>query len=207
MPRNIFRRWEAYLEAGGRQVSTLLCNVSRTAGGNKVWNFRQMQACSAVRLYVNSCRAQRHEKNTLCLTECDSQVRKWFLLDIKKKTPSQWRNKMAEGQNSACIEVDPDSSVCYPDDNFCTGWRMCFWGSKNTALCYYSTSELFWDMLLTACCSVLSYVVHVSHKQYHSRHLRVPNCTTSSAIAGVGNLSSISCLDATSRKSKHYLNK
>jgi len=33
---------------------------------------------------------------------------------------------MVELQNSACSEVDSESSVCYPNDNFCTGWRMCF---------------------------------------------------------------------------------
>jgi hypothetical protein len=51
MPRNIFRGCETYLEAGGHQVSTLLCNnVSRTTGGgvNKVWNFRQIRACYVV---------------------------------------------------------------------------------------------------------------------------------------------------------------
>lgn len=203
MSRNIFRRCEAYLEAGGHQVSNLLCNnVSRTARRNKVWNCRQIRACYALRRMLTAAVLKDTRKILSALRNATVTSVNHSCL-IYKKNISQWRNTMVELQNSACIEADPDSSVCYPNDNFCTGWAHVFLRQQEYYTLLHSTSELFWDVLFRAYCSVLSYVGHVSHKQYRARHLRVPNCTTSSAMAGVANLGSLSCWDPTSRKAKH----
>jgi hypothetical protein len=190
MSRNVFRRCVVYLEPEGRHLKTLLWNnVSWTAGGKQGLNFLWDTGLLFDMASANSRRAKGHDKNTLSTTGYGSHASKRFWVRHQQQYLSE-ETKWPNGITLIAFQLILTVVFAIQTVTFAQGGACV---SKAARTLHFAV-QYNWAILRHAAhgrlfCSQLRSYPRVTQAA-HSRHLRVPNRTTSSGTAGVASFGS-----------------